>query len=58
MKLEEIQSTGKGVKYIHVDPTLYLHVSWTANQTATIFLKLSHGKKKSVHWYIINYTAH
>jgi hypothetical protein len=21
MKLEEIQSTGKGVRYIHVDPT-------------------------------------
>jgi len=39
MKLEEIQSTGKGVKYSHVDSTKAVHFM-TGKSYGQIYLKI------------------
>jgi len=47
MKLEEIQSTGKGVRYIHVDPTPATRFMKGKSNGQNFSQKLTHGKKIS-----------
>ena len=49
MKLREIQSTGKGIRYFQVDLTQAIHFMKDKSNGQNSSQKMTHGKKISVH---------